>query len=209
MNSSVHSPSLDQVQASFLTALPRIVLHGRCYFRHVRCRHKKADCISEVVSLSWKWWLRLMFERGKDPSKFVSVLATFAARAVRTGRRICGAECKKDVLSGAAQQRHGFTVSSLPQIATLNTNPLSEALTDNTRSPVPDQVQFRCDFPDWLATTNRRDRAMAVEMAKGERTKILASRFKLSPARVSQVRRELAESWNLFTSDEPVTAVAS
>ncbi|MBL8798549.1 MAG: hypothetical protein JNM56_31930 [Planctomycetia bacterium] len=150
-----------------------------------------------------------LVERGKDPSKFVSTLATFAARAVRSGRRVCGAESKKDALSSAAQQRHGFTVASLPQISTLNTNPLAEALTDNTVSSVPDQVQFRCDFPEWLTLHSRRDRNIAVEMAKGERTQALARRFKISPARCSQLRRSFHDSWESFTGNEVAAAVAS
>lgn len=94
--------SLDQVQSDFRAAMPRIVRHARCYFRHIRCRHKKADCISEVVALCWKWWLRLV-QRGKDPTTLVSTLATFAARAVRSGRRVCGQERAKDALSPVAQ----------------------------------------------------------------------------------------------------------
>jgi len=207
--SAVTSRSLAEAQAAFLAAMPRIVRHARCYYRHTRCPHKKADCIAEVVSLCWKWWLRLMAERGKDPSKFVSVLATFAARAVRSGRRLCGQLNAKDAMSEVAQQRHGFSVGKLPDFSTLNVNPLAEALTDNTQSAVPDQVQFRCDFPEWLGTHTERNRKIVVEMAQGERTKALARRFKLNPPRVSQLRRELADSWDLFTSDEPFAAVAS
>jgi len=197
----------DAVHSDFLAALPRITRHARCSFRQVRCCHRKADCVSEVVSLCWKWWLRLV-ERGKNPSSFVSTLASFAARAVRSGRRVCGQERAKDAMSPAAQQKHGFAVNSLPQISTLNTNPLAEALTDNTISPVPDQVQFRCDFPDWLSSHSRRNRNIVVEMAKGEKTQDLARRFKISPARVSQLRRELHEDWMQFTDDDQVTSVA-
>jgi hypothetical protein len=47
--------------------LPRIELHGRIYFRHVRCPHRRADCVAVMVALCWKWFLRLV-ERGKDPT---------------------------------------------------------------------------------------------------------------------------------------------
>jgi len=191
--------SLDQVQSAFLSALPRIVRHARCYFRHVRCPHRKADCVSEVVSICWKWW-RSLVERGKDPSRFVSVLATFAARAVRSGRRLCGQEWAKDAFSEPCQRRYGFAVGKLPDFSTLNVNPLAEALTDNTQTAIPDQVQFRLDFPSWLATHHQRNRDLAVEMAQGERTGALARRFGLSPARVSQLRRELHADWLRFTA---------
>jgi len=190
--------SLSDVQAAFLTSLPRIVRHARCYFRHVRCPHRKADCVSEVVSISWRWWLSLV-ERGKDPSCFVSVLATFAARAVRSGRRLCGQEWAKDAFSEQCQRRRGFAVGKLPDFSTLNVNPLAEALTDNTQSAVPDQVQFRLDFPAWLATHHQRNRSIVLEMAQGEKTGQLSRRFGLSPARVSQLRRELHDDWLRFT----------
>lgn len=197
--------SLDQARSDFVAAMPRLVRHGKVYFRHVRCKHKKADCISEMLGLSWKWWTRLV-QRGKNPNGFVSTLASFAARAVRSGRRVCGQERAKDTLSTTAQQRHGFTVSKLPDYATLNYNPLQEALADKTISPVPDQVIFRCDFPEWLRTHTRRDRAVVLEMAKGEKTNALARRFKISPARISQLRRLFHDSWEQFTSDELIAA---
>jgi len=190
--------SIANVQAAFLTALPRIVRHARCYFRHIRCPHRKADCISEVVSICWKWW-RSLVERGKDPSRFVSVLATFAARAVRSGRRLCGQEWAKDVFNEQCQRRHGFAVGKLPDFSTLNVNPLAEALTDNTQSAVLDQVQFRFDFPAWLATHHERNRSIVLEMAQGEKTGPLSRRFGISPARVSQLRRELHADWLRFT----------
>jgi len=202
---SLSASSLDQVQSDFLTVLPRITHHARCYFRHVRCHHRKSDFVSEVVSICWKWWVRLV-QLGRNPGRFVSALAAYAAKAVGTGRRVCGQERAKDVMSPVAQQRHGFSVQTLPHGSTLNTNPLSEALTDNTVSPVPDQVQFRCDFPEWLGTHSPTNRIIAIEMAWGERTKALARRFKISPARVSQLRREFQRDWRQFTDDEQIAA---
>ncbi len=193
-------PSIKHIQSDFLTALPRITRHARCYFRHVACRDRKADLISEVIGLCWRWWVRLV-EVGKNPTTFVSTLASFAAKAVRSGRRVCGQERAKDALSTVAQQRHAFSVSSLPQISTLNPNPLAEALTDNTHSPVPDQVHFRIDFPAWTRTRCRRDSRLIHDMTTGERTSTLAHRYGLSQSRVSQLRREFHADWQWFTDD--------
>jgi hypothetical protein len=92
-----------------------------------------------MVGVFWKWFLR-MAQRGKDATHFPAALASYAARAVRCGRRVCGQETSKDVLSPLAQQRRYFTVGSLPQYETLRHNPFMEALADNTISPVPEQV---------------------------------------------------------------------
>jgi len=197
--------SLDQARSDFLAAMPRIVRHARCYFRHVRCRHRKADCVSEVVALCWKWWTRLV-ERQKNPNSFISTLASFAARAVRSGRRVCGQERAKDALSTTAQQRHHFTVGSLPQISTLNTNPLSDALCETPDHDPARIAAFKIDYPCWRRSHSRRNRRLIDDMMVGNRTKELARKHRLSPARVSQLRREFHDDWQLFTGEEQMAA---
>lgn len=193
-------PSLDQLYVTFLTLVPRIELHAAIYFRHVRCSIKKEDCIAEAVALSWKWFLRLVAQ-GKDPTQFSSALASFAARAVRSGRRLVGMEKLKDVLSPVAQQQRRFSVSPLPQGSGLSGNVFDEALTDNTVSPVPDQVAFRLDFPAWRLSRCERDRRLIDDLVVGERTLDVAQKHGLSPGRISQLRRDFKEDWQRFTCD--------
>jgi hypothetical protein len=197
LRTSCVAPSIAQVQSRFLTILPRIQTHASIYFRHVSDSQRRADLIAEVVGLSWRWFLELA-RRGKDASKFSSVLASFAAKAVRIGRRVCGQERAKDAMSTVAQRRHGFSVGKLPDISTLSENPLMEALTDNTQSPVPDQVQFRCDFPAWRRTRTQRDRRIIGSMMAGEGTRCLSRQFGISPSRISQLRREFKTDWHKF-----------
>jgi hypothetical protein len=146
MIAAVNAPcfvsTVEELQTRFLGVLPRIETHARLAFRHVKCPGKKAASISEAVAICWKWVIRLA-EKGEDATKFPMALASFAARAVCSGRRVCGQEKAKDAMNEQTQQRRGFSVSKLPDFSTLNTNPLAEALTDNTVSPVPDQVAFR------------------------------------------------------------------
>jgi hypothetical protein len=189
--------SVPVLQVRFLSILPRIELHGRISFRYVRCPHRRADAVAEVVALAWKWHLRLA-ERGKDATRFPSALATFAARAVRAGRRVCGREWARDVLSPSAQRRHHFAVECLPDFSTLGSNPLAEALVDNTQTPPPEQAAFRLDFPAWLQTRNERDRRLAEDLMTGERTQDVSTKFGLSPARVSQLRRDFHDDWQRF-----------
>src|SRR5215468_9224539 len=95
----VRAARLVQLQTTFLThVLPRVEAHGRVYFRHVRCPHRKEELLAELRGLAW-----------------VSALANYAARAVNSGRRVCGHERKKEVLSPVAQRLYGFTVKFLPQ----------------------------------------------------------------------------------------------
>jgi hypothetical protein len=132
-------PNPDPLHERFLAILPRIEQHGRCYFRHVRCPAQREELLAELRGLCWLWFVRLV-RRGKDVLNFVSALAAYAARAVHSGRRVCGHERKQEVLSPVAQRLHGFAVGKLPDFSTLTGSPLEEALQDNTASPVPEQV---------------------------------------------------------------------
>ena len=186
----------DTPHAIFLSFLHRIQLHARVHFRDVRCPQQRDDAVAEVVAIAWKWFLRLT-ERGKDVRAFVSTLAVLAALAVRSGRRVCGQEKAKDVLSPRAQQRRGFVVRTLPG------NALEEALCDNTRTPPDEQAAFRCDFPVWLASLSNRDCRVVGCLAQGDRTLDVANKFGLSPGRVSQLRRQFHQDWQAFCGDAP------
>jgi hypothetical protein len=180
--------------------LPRIERHGAVRCRHVRCPALKQELLAELRGLCWAWFLRLV-ERNRDSLALAGTLADFAARAVRSGRRVCGHERARDVLSPVAQRRHGFAVCRLPMQNTLTGTPLAEALCDNTRTPPDEQAQFRCDFPAWRSSRSERDRRLIDDLMLGERTGAVARGFGLSPARVSQLRREFHEDWTRFCGE--------
>jgi hypothetical protein len=217
MNSTV--PSLAGVciavlHARFLRLLPKIETHARIVFRGVRCPVKQEDRVQECVALGWKWFLRLS-EQGKDVFAFPMAFIALLTRAVKCGRRLCGQERTGDVLSFAAQQRHGFRIERLPATSRsphehLYADPYGQALLDafeerlrdNTLTPIPDQVEFRIDFPAWLRTLTGRERRMVREMAQGERTQDLSRDFDLSPGRVSQLRRAFRDAWLRFHGEQ-------
>jgi hypothetical protein len=195
-----HSPpplAPEALHAGFLALLPRISLHARVCFRHLKCPHQKEDAIAEAIALAWKWYVRLQ-ERGKDAAGFPSVLAVFAVRRVRSWRRLCSKESSKDVLTRSAQVRHGFTVAPLPTGSRLGDNVFDQAIQDNMQTPVPEQVCFRCDFPSWQGTRSERDRRLIDDLMIGERTGDVARKHGLSPARIAQMRREFHDDWERF-----------
>jgi len=203
------------LQARFLSILPRIKTHAGIYFRHVKCCFKKSDFIAEVLALAWRWFVRLA-QRGKDATQYPSVLATFAAKAVQAGRRLCGQLKAKDVLNERAQRRHGFRVEPLPLSTRTCHGELNglggqrhldayeERLHENTVTPPDEQAAFRIDFPDWLRTRTDRDRRIIGDMVQGEKTMHLSRRFGISPARVSQLRREYHDDWSRFTGEAAI-----
>ena len=201
------------LHAQFLALLPRIELHGRIYFRHLRGPQRKAEAIQEMRALAWKWFLRLV-GRGRDPADFVAGFVSLLARAAGSGRRLAGMAKARDVMNPAAQRRHGFHVEPLPAwhragherpCADPRGQELHDAceerLQDNTTTPVPGQVALRIDFPAWLATLTGRERRLIRAMALGERTLDLSRGFEVSPARISQLRREFHDGWLRFTAD--------
>ena len=196
-----HAPTrAARCRREFEEALPRIQAHAEVVFRFVRCVHRRAENIAETIALAWKWWLRLR-ARGKNPTEFVSAIAGYATRAAKSGRRLCGHEKAKDVLSPVAQRKQGFAVSSLPCYSTLSVNPFAEALQDNMQTPVDEQVAFRCDFPAWLITHCDRNRRIIVDLMSGDRTLDISRKHGTTAGRVSQLRREFHHDWHAFLGD--------
>lgn len=60
-------------------------------------------------------------------------------------------------------------------------------------------VAIRVDFSDWLETLTLRNRRIAEQLAVGETSGYVARMFSVSTGRISQLRRELRESWYKFT----------
>ncbi|MBL8794058.1 MAG: hypothetical protein JNM56_09135 [Planctomycetia bacterium] len=195
------TPSIIELQNRFLLMLPRIVTHAKIFFRQVPCRTKREEFVAETVALAWQWHLR-MAAQGKDARQFVSVLATFAARAAKSGRKLAGMNKAKDAMNERTQMKRGFVVGKLPDFSTLNTNPLAEALIDNTRTPIPDAIQFKLDFPAWRRTRSRRDRKIIYDMMLGHGTNHLARKHGLSASRISQMRNELKVDYEKYTEGE-------
>lgn len=203
---------VDRLHARFVELLPRIERHGRTVFRHLKCPATRADAIQEMLALAWKWFLRLT-ERGKNAAEFLAAFTRFLARAVRSGRRLIGMEKAKDVMCSQAQRRHGFKLESLsaPSVASYHDlysavhgqrqhDAFEERLRDNTVTPVPEQAAFRIDWSSWLCGRTERDRRLIDDLMAGERTLDIRRKHGVSPARVSQLRREYHEDWERFCS---------
>lgn len=187
--------------ADFLAILPVIERHARFAFRYLRRYHDREDAVSETVAVAWSWYVRLA-RQGKDAAAFPTALASFASRHVKSGRCLGGTENTRDALSPTARLRRAFGVEQLPDSRTSDRSSWQEALADNTQSPVPEQVVFRVDFPTWLLTLTDRDHRVVEQMALGHRTLDLATSFGVSPARVSQLRRQFYHSWQQFAEGQ-------
>jgi len=200
-------PRRKSVHAAFLRILPRIVVHANFCFRGERNAERREEAVAETVALAWKWYLDLV-KRGKDVTRFESTFANFVARAVRSGRRICGQLASGDIMSPFTQRRHQFAVHRLPDFSTLSSNSFSEALADNTVTPPDEQAAFRLDFASWLGTRTDRDRRLVEDLMIGEQTGDVARRFGLTAGRVSQLRREYCQDWQRFCGEGVVKGMS-
>ena len=181
--------------AAFLTMVPTIRKVAQHAFRGARPEQRE-DLVEEVVANCLVAFARLA-EQGKTHLAFATVLAGYAVAQVRYGRRVGGQLNGQDVLSGYAQRKNGFSVERLDR-QSKTTGFWAEAVVEDYRTPVADQASFRVDFPEWLNAQSRRDRTIAEALAVGERTKDVARQFQISPGRISQIRRELHDSWQAF-----------
>ncbi len=198
----------NDLQGEFETLLPKITQYLASVFRFIRCEAARHDFIAEGVALCWKWFVRVK-QQGKQPSEFVTTLARYAARAVRSGRTVCGQQKSKDVLSLTAKIKYGVSVVQFaatvfperqerPAPVEDDAHVYEQHVTDDTQTPVPDQAAFRIDWPMFLETLTTRDRNIAAFLAMGHQATEAAREFKLSLPRISQVRKDWQRQWREF-----------
>ena len=94
-----------------------------------------------------------LVDLGKKHLIYLSVLARYAVMQVREGRRVGGKLNTFDVLSRYAQHRKRIVVERLDKFDP-DADEWQEAVIEDHATPVPEQVAFRVDFPDWLLTAS-------------------------------------------------------
>ena len=179
--------------AKFLNMLPTIASYAAFAFRQLGPEARE-DAVSEVIAYAFVAYSRLA-ELGKTSIAFPTVLALYGIRRYWDGRRVGTKANSRDMYSNGSQRQH---------FGTPRNQRWMESLTDNTKSPVADQVVFRIDFPSWLQTLNRRDRDIALRLCQGDRPIEVARKHGISRGRVSQLRRALHEDWRAFQGEAGV-----
>ena len=191
----------------FLALLPQIIIRAKIAFRHLK-PEARAEMVQEVVCNALQRFVRLVKFK-KTSIAYAAPLATFGIKQARDGRRVGGHLNCLDVSSEYAQKIKGIIVERLDRRDKDQENAWREVLVEDRRADAAAIVQTKLDFSDWLASLKRRDRRVAEFLAQGETTKAAARKFRVSAGRISQLRRELAESWRAFIGDEPGPAAAA
>jgi hypothetical protein len=177
-------------QSDFVEMLSEIEWRLHQTFRNCDAASRQ-DAVADGVVLCLLSYRRL-HKRGRSVT--AASLAWYAAKQVRSGR---GTECQlnsKNPLSRYAQRRRGIRVERLHE-SDPHDRDWIDAVVQDRQSSVLDQVAARLDIAAWLATLSRRTRLIATEWALGGLTAETARKYGVSAGRISQLRRELAESW--------------
>ena len=189
--------TLTEGDSAFLSIMPPVLRHAEFAFRHTKDPRTYDDRVQETLCLCWLWTCRL-WEQGKDARAFPTALARFATRHVKSGRSFVGGKAgRNDALSPLA---HADPRLHRPVAARAPEHRLARAVDGAARGPAR-QPRAR-SWPPSASTSPpgsggspARDRGMAEEMAVGRRRGTCASRFRVSPGRISQKRRDFREDW--------------
>jgi len=180
---------------AFLAMLPRIIGHARLAFAYLK-PEARAEAVQEVVSNALRAFVRLV-ELGKADVAYASPLARYGVAQVRDGRKVGASLNIRDVLSPHCQRQKNVIVERLEHFDE-EENDWSEAIVEDRTAGPADIARVRCDFSDWLATLSRRNRRIAGYLSLGNSTSAVAKRFRISPGRISQLRRQFYDSWQAF-----------
>ena len=191
----------------FLTLLPQIIVRAKIAFRHLR-PEARAEAVQEVVCNALQRFVRLV-KLKKTSIAYAAPLATFGIKQARDGRRVGGHLNCLDISSEYCQRLKNLVVARLDRRDKDDDRQWCEVLVEDRHADAAAIVQTKLDFSDWLASLKRRDRRIAEFLANGESTRSAARKFKVSDGRISQIRKELAESYRRFVGDEPGPAAAA
>ena len=207
MSTAIVSSPVSQAACStaFVEMLPAVCKAIHRGFRYLR-GERREEAIQEALANAFVAFTRLV-DLGRMQFAFPSALARFAVAQVGDGRRVGGKLNVRDVSSEYAQKRKRRRVEQLDQF-NRHSAQWCEVVVEDYQTPIPDQVCFRIDFPEWLSRLPNRDRRVAEALANGDSTGEIATRFRISAGRVSQLRRELHASWERFHAEDAGELIA-
>ncbi len=182
----------------FLLMLPLIHEQARHAFRTER-PERREELIAEVTANCWVAFVRLL-DRGLHDIIYASPLVRFAIKQVRDGRRVGAKLNVLDVSSRYCQRAKGFTLERL-DVLNDSEDQWREIVIEDKRAGPAETAAARIDIGDWFASLSRKKRRIAKTLAAGETTKKAARKHRVSPGRISQVRRELMDNWQAFQGE--------
>jgi hypothetical protein len=185
----------------FLAMLPQIREQARIAFRSAKPEAQE-ELITEVIANAFVAFARLI-ERGKADLAYPTPLARFAVRQVCAGRRVGTKLNVRDVSSHYAQLVKSIRVERLDRFDD-EQGEWRQALIEDRKAGPAEIAASRIDVGDWFKSLGRGKCKIAKTLARGEATSTVARMFGVTAGRISQLRQELKQSWELFQSQAAV-----
>ncbi len=182
-------------KAKFLGLLPLIVRQAEVAFQG-KDPQSREELTAEVVANAYVCFVRLA-QLGRESLAYGTPLRAFAVKQAKAGRKVGTKSNANDVSSPYAQVAKDIRLKRLDH-RDKETGEWKEILLEDRRAGPAETAAARIDFGEWLRRLPRRRRRIAEVLATGESTKRVARRFRVSPGRVSQIRRELKRCWDDF-----------
>ena len=190
----------------FVTMLPDILRVIRQRLR-TQPRRDREELAAEAVANAFTLYVSLV-RRGKQDLAFPTPLATFGCRQAIDGRLGGRRGNIKDVTSRSCQRQKGISVTPLRHYDRRD-GEWKEIVVEDRHAGPADIACCRLDFEAWLSGLPHRERKIAETLAMGESTGRAAKMFRVSSARISQIRRELHDAWRQFQGEDSVVDQAA
>ena len=187
-------PAQDCVR--FVAMMPGIQKQLRFAFRHSPAAVRQ-ERIDDALAQAFVLFSRLVLLK-RVRLAHPTALARYAACRVRSRRPIGSRNNGRDVMSCVAQRRFGFRVRSADSDCGEGHLRSTELLGESRHATPAELAAIRIDFAAWLGRLSERQREIALCLAIGESTGVVARKFAVSCARISQIRLELATRWHQF-----------
>jgi hypothetical protein len=182
-------------QPGFLKLLPYIRRDIQIAFRELH-GDARDEAVQEAICNACLAYARLA-RQGRPQVATAGSLARFAVAQYWAGRRVGSPLNVKDVTSAYCQAHSDVRMESL-STQDPHSGDWREILIEDRRITPADLAASRIDYPAFLASLTPRHRRIAQVLATGETTKRAAKRFRVSSARISQLRQWFKSAWEQF-----------
>jgi len=185
---SQHSPP------SFESFLKILNTRFRYACRFMRRWHDREEAIQEMTALAFLLYKKLS-EHGRVDI-YSTPIGDYAIRNYFDGRRFSGMSAT-DITSPRCQRLDRAVVHGL-EYRSSSDNRVREIFICDKHHPPSTIACFNIDFEAWTNSLDTRQRDILFAILDGNSTGELAERFNVSPGRISQLRHDLAASWQDF-----------
>ena len=186
----------EKVNAKFLELMPKIVRKANIAFMDYG-PDRKEDAVQSVLVTSFLN-IKQLAAKGRLDDAYASPIARFAIMSYRCGHVGGIPDNSKDVLNDRCRYVGRSKVEYSGLALDITDSYELETTATDSRYPVDKTVQLRIDYAAWCRSLSPVDRKIVKDLAKGETTNNVATKYGVAASTVSTWRRWYADSWNDF-----------